>query len=74
MHCIFFFCKFINRSPFLGNTSQYIGDDNNTSVGITHKWLIYVKTKTDVPIEQMICKVRFFLHPSYKPNDVIEVK
>lgn len=40
---------------------------------MTHKWLVYVATKTSLPIEKIISKVRFFLHESYQPNDIIEV-
>lgn len=56
----------------VGNTSKYIGDEKSKD-GVTHKWLVYLKTKTDIPIENFVKKVRFFLHSSYKPNDVIEV-
>lgn len=40
---------------------------------VTHKWLVYVGTRTSSPIEQLVSKVRFFLHESYQPNDIIEV-
>lgn len=58
----------------VGNTSKYIGDEKHVQEGVTHKWLIYIKTKTAVPVEQIISKARFYLHPSFKPNDVIEVE
>lgn len=58
----------------VGNTSKYIGDDK-AQQGVTHKWLVYVKTKTEAAsIEEIVAKVRFYLHPSYKPNDVVEVE
>lgn len=58
----------------VGNTSKYIGDDQ-TQQGVTHKWLVYVRTKTDeATVEEIVAKVRFFLHPSYRPNDVVEVE
>jgi YEATS domain-contaning protein 2 len=57
----------------VGNTSKYIGDEKSAD-GVTHKWLVYIRTKTEVPIEKIINKVRFFLHPSYQPNDVVEVR
>lgn len=58
----------------VGNTSKYIGDDSSQQ-GVTHKWLVYVRTKTDeASVEEIVAKVRFFLHPSYKPNDVVEVE
>lgn len=59
----------------VGNTSKYIGHEEIGSMtNVTHKWLVYVTTKTSVPIENILTKVRFFLHESYKPNDVMEVK
>lgn len=66
----------------VGNTSKYIADDcdpmtrGNGDDGVTHKWLVYVKCKApaEYRIEEMVQKVRFFLHPSYKPNDVVDVR
>lgn len=58
-----------------GNVSKYIGDEEaGLSTSITHKWVIYIASKTAVPVEQIVSRARFFLHESYKPNDVIEVK
>lgn len=57
----------------VGNTSKYIGNEKSKD-GVTHKWLVYIKTKTEIPLETFVKKVRFFLHPSYKPNDVVEVQ
>lgn len=57
----------------VGNTSKYIGMEN-PSDSATHKWVIYVISKSTVPIEKMLSKVRFFLHASYKPEDVVELK
>jgi hypothetical protein len=41
----------------------------------THKWRIYVKSpnKSTDDIRSFIRAVRFFLHPSFKPHDVIDV-
>ena len=40
----------------------------------THKWMVYVRGPKDAPdISSFVDKVRFFLHPSYRPNDVVEV-
>lgn len=58
----------------VGNTSKYIGDEERDSnSNVTHKWLVYIATKTTVPIDKIVCKVRFFLHESYRPNDLVEV-
>lgn len=56
----------------VGNTSKYINleDPSDSS---THKWLIYVQSKTSIPIENFVSKVRFYLHPSYSPNDIVEI-
>ncbi|XP_055378320.1 uncharacterized protein LOC129610028 [Condylostylus longicornis] len=56
----------------VGNTSKFIHKDDLHDK-ITHKWLIYVQSKTHVPIEKFVKKVRFYLHPSYKPN-VVDVE
>lgn len=58
-----------------GNVSKYIGDEEaGLSTSVTHKWVIYVAAKTAVPVERIVSRARFFLHESYKPNDVVEVK
>uniref|UniRef100_T1GH67 YEATS domain-containing protein n=1 Tax=Megaselia scalaris TaxID=36166 RepID=T1GH67_MEGSC len=56
----------------VGNTSKYINleDPSDSS---THKWLIYVQSKTSIPIENFVSKVKFYLHPSYSPNDIVEI-
>lgn len=58
----------------VGNTSKYIGDEERDSAtNVTHKWLVYIATKAAVPIDKIVSKVRFFLHESYRPNDIVEV-
>lgn len=40
----------------------------------THKWMIYVTTPPGAEdISSFLSCVRYHLHPSYKPNDVIDV-
>uniref|UniRef100_A0A1A9WFY5 YEATS domain-containing protein n=1 Tax=Glossina brevipalpis TaxID=37001 RepID=A0A1A9WFY5_9MUSC len=64
----------------VGNISKYIGDETEqdrkpTSHNLTHKWLVYVQAKESrTPLENYIKKVRFFLHQSYRPNDVVDVR
>lgn len=59
----------------VGNTSKYVGDEKCDQEGVTHKWLIYVKMKTNIiAVEDIVSKARFYLHPSFKPNDVVEVE
>lgn len=41
----------------------------------THKWMVYVRgSKKEPSIDHFVRKVWFFLHPSYKPNDLVEVR
>ena len=41
----------------------------------THKWMVYVRGSKDSPdISHFVQKVWFFLHPSYRPNDLVEVR
>lgn len=56
----------------VGNISKWIPPDlrgNNAS----HKWTVYIRDSEKSDLGQIISKVRFFLHPSYKPNDVVEL-
>lgn len=40
----------------------------------THKWMIYVRGPKEKPdVSPIIQKIIFYLHPSYKPYDVVEV-
>lgn len=55
----------------VGNTSQFLNERSSSK--ITHKWMCYIRTKTRVPIERLVAKVRFYLDSSYKPNEVIDV-
>lgn len=57
----------------VGNTSKYIGMED-PSDSTTHKWLIYIISKSKIPIEKIVYKARFFLHSSYNPNDIIDVE
>lgn len=41
----------------------------------THKWMVYVRgSRREPSINHFVKKVWFFLHPSYKPNDLVEVR
>lgn len=57
----------------IGNISKYapsLEDDN-----MTHKWMVYVRGEKEKPdISHVVEKVRFYLHPSYKPHDVVEIR
>uniref|UniRef100_A0A4W3I070 YEATS domain containing 2 n=1 Tax=Callorhinchus milii TaxID=7868 RepID=A0A4W3I070_CALMI len=66
---------YIKKTIVVGNVSKYIPPDkreeNDQS---THKWMVYVRGSRKEPtIDHFVKKVWFFLHPSYKPNDLVEV-
>ncbi|XP_037808326.1 uncharacterized protein LOC119601457 [Lucilia sericata] len=65
----------------VGNTSKYIGNEVERDIksqaqNLTHKWLVYVQSKdsTKQPIEHFVKKIRFHLHHSYRPNDVVDIE
>ncbi|XP_034667531.1 uncharacterized protein LOC117901035 [Drosophila subobscura] len=69
-----------NKNKFhfvVGNTSKYIGGDQrqgNSGQALVYKWLVYVQGKgLPKPLETYIKKVRFQLHHSYRPNDIVDV-
>ena len=41
---------------------------------ITHKWMVYIRSPNCKNLENYIKKVIFYLHPSYKPYDIVQVK
>lgn len=63
----------------VGNVSKYIPLDRRDGAGgeqqATHKWLAYVRTAPGEPhcIGELVRHVRFFLHPSYRPHDLVQV-
>lgn len=66
--------KKIPHRIIIGNISKYMPSlDSNDNT--THKWMVYVrgdKGKSD--ISTIVERVKFYLHPSYKPHDVVEIK
>lgn len=73
----------VSRAPRLknkmrvivGNVSKYISSEKRDPTDhATHKWMVYVRCPPGEPeIASVVRKVRFFLHPSYRPNDLVEV-
>lgn len=58
----------------VGNISKWI-PVNNSRDSSTHKWMVYVRGPRDSPdISHIVKKIRFFLHPSYQPNDIVELE
>ncbi|KAH8355848.1 hypothetical protein KR200_005028 [Drosophila serrata] len=70
-----------NKNKFnfvVGNTSKYIGEglreSSKEGQAMTYKWLVYVQGKDlPQPLDTYIKKVRFQLHHSYRPNDIVDV-
>ena len=65
----------VKKRIVVGNVSKYIPpdkrDDNDRA---THKWMVYVRGPRNEPhIDHFVKKVWFFLHPSYRPNDLVEI-
>ncbi|PVU96249.1 hypothetical protein BB561_001298 [Smittium simulii] len=60
----------------VGNESRYILKDDNipTDSQDTHIWTVYIRKLSDgSDLNSFIRKVRIFLHPSYKPNDIVDI-
>ncbi|XP_017004853.2 uncharacterized protein D12 [Drosophila takahashii] len=70
-----------NKNKFnfvVGNTSKYIGEGSRAKTtngqALIYKWLVYVQGKgLPQPLGTYIKKVRFHLHHSYRPNDIVDV-
>lgn len=59
----------------VGNISKWLNQSSMSQDKSTHKWMVYVRGPRENPdVSSIIKKVRFFLHPSYRPNDIIEIK
>lgn len=56
----------------VGNISKFLTTEEDI---LTHKWMVYVRGPKDKPdISSFVQKVVFYLHPSYKPYDVVEIR
>lgn len=66
---------YMKRRIIVGNTSQYIEPLLRTSGDVsTHKWMVYVRGPSEeADVSDFVRSVRFFLHPSYHPNDIVFV-
>ncbi|XP_024873967.1 YEATS domain-containing protein 2 [Temnothorax curvispinosus] len=64
----------VRKRIVVGNISKWIPPDWREDAS-SHKWTMYVRGDKDenANIGTFVSKVRFFLHPSYRPNDVVEV-
>ncbi|KAI9318988.1 yeats family-domain-containing protein [Dichotomocladium elegans] len=67
---------YIKRQIIVGNVSKYIPSEKRdpTLKNFTHKWMVYVVEPPQMQeISKFVTAVRFHLHPSYKPLDVVDV-
>lgn len=63
----------VRKRIIVGNISKWIPPEWREDAA-SHKWTMYVRGNKENPdIDDFVSKVRFFLHPSYRPNDVVEV-
>lgn len=64
--------KKIRHRIVVGNVSKWVPSLEDST---THKWMMYVRgDKDSADISHIIERVIFYLHPSYKPHDVVEIK
>ncbi|KAK7476983.1 hypothetical protein BaRGS_00031759 [Batillaria attramentaria] len=65
----------IKKKIVVGNVSKFIpAGQREMNDQSSHKWMVYVRGPRDQPrIDSFVSKVWFFLHPSYRPNDLVEV-
>lgn len=68
---------YIKRRIIVGNVSKFMAPERRdpTLKQFTHKWMIYVvePPQSKQAASAFITCVRFHLHPSYKPHDVVDV-
>ncbi|XP_034950043.1 YEATS domain-containing protein 2 [Chelonus insularis] len=64
----------VRKRIVVGNISKWIPPEWREDAA-SHKWTMYVRgsKEEEYEISEFVSKVRFFLHPSYRPNDVVEV-
>jgi len=61
------------RRFVIGNVSKWI-ECSEREDSSTHKWMLYVRGCKDQPdVSDVVKKVRFFIHQTYAPNNVIDV-
>eukprot|EP00794_Sanderia_malayensis_P016162 gene16162-17785_t len=66
---------YVTKKVIVGNISKFIPlDKREKNDQSTHKWMVYVRAPPDQPdLNSFVKRVWFFLHPSYMPNDIIEI-
>ncbi|KAG9297879.1 hypothetical protein G9A89_015470, partial [Geosiphon pyriformis] len=67
---------YVKRRIVIGNVSRWISAEKRhlKLQKYTHKWMIYVVGPPhSLNVTSFIRKVRFYLHPSYRPHDIVDV-
>ena len=66
---------YVKKNVIIGNISKFIPlERREKSDQATHRWMVYVRGPPGEPdLSSFIQCVWFILHPSYMPNDIIEV-
>lgn len=80
---------YVKRRIIVGNMAKAMGPNelfdpsegplnNEEGLGPSHKWQVYLKSPKDAKdktedINSFVKAVRFFLHPSYRPNNIVDV-
>jgi len=62
----------VKHTFVIGNVSKWLAPHLREDYA-SHKWMMYVRDRDDDGIAKIIKKVRYFLHESYKPHDIIDV-
>ncbi|CAG8559193.1 188_t:CDS:10 [Ambispora gerdemannii] len=68
---------YVKRRIVIGNVSKWIPPEKREPKleKYTHKWMVYVVGPPhSLNVTSFIRKVRFYLHPSYRPNDIVDLK
>ncbi|ORX87846.1 hypothetical protein K493DRAFT_341439 [Basidiobolus meristosporus CBS 931.73] len=67
---------YIKKRVIVGNVSKFIPTSRRKRgmEHYSHKWMVYVEFPTQEKSQDFISKVRVFLHPSYKPHDVVDLE
>ncbi len=64
----------VKRRFVVGNVSKWIQCDQREDLS-THKWMMYVRggDRDSPDVSDVVRKVRFLIHPSYHPHDLVDV-
>ncbi|RKP05166.1 yeats family-domain-containing protein [Thamnocephalis sphaerospora] len=69
---------YVKRRVTVGNVSHFIPPEKRAPgwENHSHRWMVYIVGPTNFrhQVDTYIDYVRFYIHPSYRPNDVIDVR